>query len=75
VAPVDEVCARSPKTQQQVCEDSSASKQDEESDVPEATTADGDRFTASKPSIFSIEYLMKMPSALPPRRAKSAVKH
>lgn len=75
VIPVDEVCARSSKTQQQVCEDSSGSKQEEESDVPSAATADGDRFGASKPSIFTIEYLMKMPSALPSRRARSAVKH
>jgi len=75
VIPVDEVSARSPKNQQQLCEDSSGSKQEEESDVPSATAADGDQFNASKPSLFTIEYLMKMPSALPSRRAKSAVKH
>jgi hypothetical protein len=75
VIPVDEVSARSPKNQQQLCEDSSSSKQEEESDVPSATAADGDQFSASKPSLFTIEYLMKMPSALPSRRPKSAVKH
>lgn len=73
--PVDEVSAGSPKNQQQLCEDSSGSKQEEESDMPSATAADGDHFSASKPSLFTIEYLMKMPSALPSRRAKSAVKH
>ena len=73
--PVDKVSARSPKNQQQLCEDSSGSKQEEDPDVPSATAADGDHFSASKPSLFTIEYLMKMPSALPSRRAKSAVKH
>lgn len=75
VIPVDDVSARSPKNQQQLCEDSSGSKQEEESDVQSATAADADHFSASKPSLFTIEYLMKMPSALPSRRAKSAVKH
>lgn len=75
VIPVDEVSARSPKIQQQLCEDSSGSKQEEDPDVPSATATDGDHFSASKPSLFTIEYLMKMPSALPSRRAKSAVKH
>lgn len=75
VIPGDLVCATSAENQQQVCEDSSGSKQEEESDVPSATSADGHNFSASKPSLFTIDYLMKMPSPLSSRRAKSAVKH
>jgi hypothetical protein len=71
---VDEVCARSPKNEQQDCEDSSGSKQEEEPDVPSATNPDDDQFTPSKPSLFTIEYLMKMPSAVTSRRENSALK-
>jgi len=74
VTPVDEVCASSPKNQQQYCEDSSGSKVEEEPEVPSARTADYQQFSPSKPSLFTIEYLMKMPSAVPSRPAKSAVK-
>jgi hypothetical protein len=75
VIPVDEVSATSPKNQQQLCDDSSGSKQEEETEVPSVTAADGDHFSANKPSLFTLEFLMKMPSAHPSRRAKSAVKH
>jgi hypothetical protein len=73
VNPVDEVCARRPKNEQQDCENSPGSKPEEESDVQSATNADDDRFAPSKPSLFTIEYLMKMPSAVPSRREESAL--
>jgi hypothetical protein len=74
VIPVDEMCARSPKNDQQDCEDTLGSKQEEEPDVPSATNANSDHFTPSKPSLFTIEYLMKMPSAVSSRQEKSALK-
>jgi hypothetical protein len=74
VIPVDEVCARSPKNkEQQDCKDAPGSKQ-EEADTPSAANADDDHFTSSKPSLFTIDYLMKMPSAVPSRREKTALK-
>jgi hypothetical protein len=74
VIPADEVCARSPKNEQQDCEGSPGCKQEEERDVPSGTNANDEHFTPSKPSLFTIEYLMKMPSAVPSRREKTALK-
>jgi hypothetical protein len=74
VIPVADVCARNPKNEQQDCEDSPGSKQEEEPNVPSATNTDEDHFTPSKPSLFTIEYLMKMPSAVPSKREKSELK-
>jgi hypothetical protein len=70
VKPEDEGRVRSPQNEKQDCEDSSGSKQEEE-----AAVNSDDHFTPSKPSLFTIEYLMKMPSsAVPSRSGKSALK-
>jgi hypothetical protein len=58
ISSVDETCAVGEKNQKTNCEDSSGSRQEEE----RVMTPDG-HFTPSKPSLFTIEYLMKMPSS------------
>jgi hypothetical protein len=71
--PVGDECARSPKKEHQDCEDSPASKQEDRPDMLSANNADSHHFTASKPAQFTIEYLMKMPTAVTSRREESAL--
>jgi hypothetical protein len=74
VIPVGDVYARSPQNEHQDCEDSPRSEQKESLEVPTVSSANSENFSSSKAALFTIEYLMKMPSAVPSRREKSALK-